>query len=283
MSRDDLLDNIQFNNHRLENIDIETFIPCRNNNENEFENVDEEYYFIQTTGSRTNSSQEVNRNNSYHASDLSNNQTQNSNKVSRVYKNYNSIHQNILVGLMIEEGKTFIGKKPQKRNKHKMDVKKEKKPRKFFKDCIHKKIKVHLLKFIKDHLNKGLQKYFPLEKKFNNLEQATIINITIHFNSNFLEKTVYQVYSGNITQSDFDTFGNNNIIEKLRSIEEYGEFVNTPLYQIFNNFYLNSESFKKLIKKLQSDEDYCNLYKKLANNFIHYFRETKPNKTNKNV
>jgi hypothetical protein len=168
--------------------------------------------------------------------------------------------------------------------------KNEKVPHLFRKDGIRKKIKTHFFQWIKKLLDNKIKEATSEKKlKFKKLEQNTIANINLKFNSDLLQKTVIEVY-------DKDCEENNKLIETLlkNSNKEISEFLDTPLYLLYNDYFDGNQykkDFKKIKKKInylieeeETEEDkefillYLKIYEIFSENFVNYYMKTMPNK-----
>jgi hypothetical protein len=159
----------------------------------------------------------------------------------------------------------------------------------FSKVGIRKKLKTHFFKWIKKLMGqKIIQVPGHKKSKFKKLNQGTIANISLKFNSVLLNKTVFQVY-------DEDCEENKKLIQILlnNSNKETLQFLYTPFYLLYND-YLESKQFIKDFKKIQkkinylledaeTEEDkniislYLEIYEIFSENFANYFMKTCPN------
>jgi hypothetical protein len=186
--------------------------------------------------------------------------------------------------------------------------KNDKIPHLFRMDGIRKKIKTHFFKWIKKNLD---QKIFQLTKnkklKFKKLEQNTIANINLKFNSDLLQKSVFQVYDKDCEENrklmqmlsekiilKKETEKENEKILKFEEFKESLEFLNTPLYLLYTKYFYGNQykkDFKKIQKKInylieeeETKEDkrfillYLKIYEIFSENFVDYYMKTLPNK-----
>jgi hypothetical protein len=162
-------------------------------------------------------------------------------------------------------------------------------PHLFRKDGIRKKIKTHFFKWIKKNLDRKIKEATSEKKlKFKKLNQDTIKNINLKFNSDLLQKTVLEVYDKDCEKKD--------LIEILlkNSNKEISEFLKTPLYLLYNDYFYGNQykkDFKKIQKKInylieeeETEEDkefillYLEIYEIFSENFVDYYMKTMPNK-----
>jgi hypothetical protein len=179
--------------------------------------------------------------------------------------------------------------------------KNEKVPHLFRMDGIRKKIKTHFFQWIKKNLD---QKIFQLTNykklKFKKLQQNTIANINLKFNSDLLQKSVFQVYDKDCEENKklMQMFSEKIILEKetekISKFEEFEEFLDTPLHSLYKRYFKSNQykkDFKKIKKKLnylieeeETEDDkkfillYLKIYEIFSENFVNYYMETSPNK-----
>jgi hypothetical protein len=165
----------------------------------------------------------------------------------------------------------------------------QKVPSLFRKDGIRKKIKTHFSDWIKKLIDeKKFQVTGDKKSKFKKLNQDTIANINIRFNSVLLNKTLFEVYYDDCEE-------NKNLIQILlnNSNTEILQFLDTPLYLLYNEYLISLEfkkDFKKIEKKInnlkkeaETEEDkkiisfYLKIYEIFSENFVDYFMKTSPN------
>jgi len=170
----------------------------------------------------------------------------------------------------------------------------EKLPAIFRLDGIRKKLKTHFFNWLKRLLDQKLIKIPDYKKtKFKKLNQDTLSNINLSFNSILFKKTVYEVYSD-------DSVENQNLMQTLILNYNFSNqesdtlmlFLITPLDQVYD-LYLESPEFKSDFKKIErktrkeaDDSDpgekqyillYLEVYKLLSTGFVKYYMSTVPN------
>jgi hypothetical protein len=173
-------------------------------------------------------------------------------------------------------------------------------PHLFRKDGIRKKIKTHFFKWIKKNLDQKIKEATGDKKlKFKKLEQNTIANINLKFNSDLLQKSVFQVYNEDceknkkLMQMLREKIISQKEKEKISGLKESLEFLDTPLHSLYNKYFKSKQykkDFKKIKKKLnylieeeETEEDkefillYLKIYEIFSENFVNYYMETLPN------
>jgi hypothetical protein len=162
-------------------------------------------------------------------------------------------------------------------------------PSLFRKDGIRKKIKTHFFKWIKKLSDEKIIEVpgDDEKSKFKKLNQDTISNINLEFNSVLFKKTVFEVYYEDCKE-------NKKLIQiLLKNNKEILHFLNTPLYLLYKDYLVSKEfkkDFKKIAKKIKNlkeeakcEEDkkiislYLEIYQVFTKNFENYFIETSPN------
>jgi len=147
------------------------------------------------------------------------------------------------------------------------------KERKFKTDSIHKKIKVNILKFIKDYIIDHAPNI-----KLPNLSQEIVTNVNISYNKELLEKKIIEIY-----QEDFDS-NNKEALESILNImatnQEFNNVMLLKLKDFIEEKYLNSEYHKNKLKSIyekESQEYYMN-YLFLDKDFINYYLNNRGNR-----
>ena len=140
-----------------------------------------------------------------------------------------------------------------------------KKKRKMDRDCIHKKIKARLFKYIKEKI-----KGFILEK-FSNLkiQQKVISDVTLDFNKKLLVSKLGDVFVE--CSLYFSTKKQIAEICKEGKDEELNCFLHKPVKECFED-YLSSENFLKDLKKF-NNENYVSAFKAYSLGFIEYYNQ----------
>ena len=108
----------------------------------------------------------------------------------------------------------------------------------------------------------------------NRLPQVFITNITIEYNLNFLDKTIFQIYK------EFDLIQNIKIIDdeiiKIRNKELFKLFTKYKFYELYDE-YIGSQCYKKDINKVinKNGKNIGILYEFVSKNFIFYYMNNK--------
>lgn len=171
---------------------------------------------------------------------------------------------------------------PNSNNIIKSNMSNNKEMRKFKTDSIHKKIKVNILKFIKDYVVE-----FVPNKKIPNLSQEIVTNVNISYNKELLEKKIIDIYV-----EDFEK--NNNealvgIIDVMKNRNDFYEVMNMKLKDYVVEKYWKSDFHRSKLKRIYDFEprEYFLNYVNQDRDFINYFlsnrgNKKKGNKLNKN-
>ena len=108
----------------------------------------------------------------------------------------------------------------------------------------------------------------------NRLPQVFITNITIEYNLNYLEKTIFQIYK------EFDLIQNEKIINDeiiaIKNKELFKLFTSYKFYELYDE-YIESKCYKKDINKVVSKngKNIGILYEFISKNFIYYYMNNK--------
>lgn len=108
----------------------------------------------------------------------------------------------------------------------------------------------------------------------NRLPQVFITNITIEYNLNYLEKTIFQIYK------EFDLIQNEKIINdeiiSIKNKELFKLFTSYKFYELYDE-YLESQCYKKDINKVvgKNGKNIGILYEFVSKNFIYYYMNNK--------
>ncbi len=156
-----------------------------------------------------------------------------------------------------------------------MELRNVKISRKYFSDCIFKKIKVDFWKYLLSSI-KNLQMRYKISGKLKKFGQNQITKINISNEYETLLKPIFELFLNDYF------FENQKIIKEILEISSRNnnEFLQIPLYEHYLK-YLNSniykESLEKLKKNHKNDENYLKLYEKYSKNYVNYFFSTAPN------
>ena len=113
----------------------------------------------------------------------------------------------------------------------------------------------------------------------NRLPQVFITNITIEYNLNYLDKTIFEIYK------EFELIQNIKIIQdeviKIKNKELFKLFIKYKFYELYEE-YIGSQCYKKDINKVvnKNGKNIGILYEFVSKNFIFYYMNNK-NKINK--
>jgi hypothetical protein len=158
-------------------------------------------------------------------------------------------------------------------------------PRKFLPDCLRKKFKVALHKFIKVLLHTN-------GFKVKNLSQEFISTINIEFNKPLLEKTIGEIYEQeqeiieeyhnrefkSAAKKKFSTKASNNFVHNKNVVHhEYDNLLNLKYKYVIKRFL--ETAFKDQLSKIKENEGdyYCKRYQEIAENYWIYYDNGKPN------
>jgi hypothetical protein len=171
----------------------------------------------------------------------------------------------------------------------------QKRPSIFRPDGIRKKQKTHFLNWLKKLFEKKLVRIPNFERtKFKKLNQNTLSNINLSFNSSLLNKPVYKVYN------DDDSLQNKQLMEALYNTYNIPDrdnlmlFLETPLWEVYY-MYLESSEFEsdlieienKTVRKHLNEASlrdkpyilrYREIYEIFSREFVKYYMGTAPNK-----
>jgi hypothetical protein len=150
------------------------------------------------------------------------------------------------------------------KNSHEdLSMKLPKRKRKLDRDCIHKKIKCRLFKYLKNKIRSLLL------VKYSNLKipQSIITNATFNFNHSLLTMMVKDIF----LEKDFYFANDSQIQQVARSDKgkELKEFLEKKLFECYED-YLNSEFFQKDLNRFE-DDIYLETLKKYCSDFVGYY------------
>ena len=113
----------------------------------------------------------------------------------------------------------------------------------------------------------------------NRLPQVFITNITIEYNLNYLDKTIFQIYK------EFDLIQNiiniDDEVIKIKNKELFKLFMTYKFYELYEE-YIESQCYKKDINKVinKNGKNIGILYEFVSKNFIFYYMNNKNKITN---
>ena len=113
----------------------------------------------------------------------------------------------------------------------------------------------------------------------NRLPQVFITNITIEYNLNYLDKTIFQIYK------EFDLIQNiiniDDEVIKIKNKELFKLFMTYKFYELYEE-YIESQCYKKDINKVinKNGKNIGKLYEFVSKNFIFYYMNNKNKITN---
>ena len=168
--------------------------------------------------------------------------------------------------LKVEQVFSFFIKSEKKNSKIiRFEVSSVKKKRKMDRDCVHKKIKARLFKYIKE-----MMKSFILDD-FSNLkiQQKVISDVTLDFNKNLLASPLSTVFVESYLY--FSSMKRISEICKKNKELELNNFLNKTVGQCYED-YLKSESFVKDMEKFKN-ESYVSTFKAYSLCFIEYYNQ----------
>ena len=108
----------------------------------------------------------------------------------------------------------------------------------------------------------------------NRLPQVFITNITIEYNLNFLEKTIFQIYK------EFDLIQNIKLIDdeiiKIQNKELFKIFTKYKFYELYE-IYIESKCYQKDKNKVinKNGKNIGILYEFVSKNFIFYYKNNR--------
>ena len=179
-------------------------------------------------------------------------------KPNRIYNCYNLTPETVSSDVIIPSLSLF------KQNK-KFDICKTKKTRKMDRDCIHKKIKARLFKFVKDNMKTLIIPELSTLK----IPQNIISDVTFNFNRDLLNRTIQSIFV-----ERYFYFNSKKNLQKIcleGKAEELINFLQKSVKECFEE-YLLSEQFEKDVKKFQN-ESYINTFKDYSFGFIEYYNQ----------
>lgn len=145
--------------------------------------------------------------------------------------------------------------------------------RKFKTDSIHKKIKVNILKYIKDYIVEIVP-----HKKIPNLSQDIVTNVNISFNKELLEKKIIDIYVEDFEKNNSEALS--GIIEAIKHKPDFNEVMNMKLKDYIVEKYWKSDFHRNKLKRIFDFErrEYFLTYVNLDRDFINYFLNNRGNK-----
>ena len=157
--------------------------------------------------------------------------------------------------------------KSMKKNKitKRFEVSNLKKKRKMDRDCIHKKIKARLFKYIKEKMKEYILEEFSSLK----IQQKVISDVTLDFNKKLLISKLGDVFIE--CSLYFSTRKQIAEICKKGKEEELTCFLQKPVKECYED-YLSSESFIKDMNKFNND-NYVSAFKVYSLDFIEYYNQ----------
>jgi hypothetical protein len=184
-----------------------------------------------------------------------------------IFFSKNNYSKNIYLNtLKSEQVFSFYFKSVKKNSKEKkFEVSNFKKKRKMDRDCIHKKIKARLFKFIKE-----VMKSYMLEE-FSNLkiQQKVISDVTLDYNKKLLGSPICSVF----VESNLYFASKKQVTEicKKNKEEELINFLGKSVKECYE-IYLSSENFQRDLEKFKNDQ-YVDAFKAYSLGFIDYYNQ----------
>lgn len=184
-----------------------------------------------------------------------------------IFFSKNNYSKNIyLKNLKSEQVNSFFFKSVKKNSKEKkFEVSNFKKKRKMDRDCIHKKIKARLFKFIKE-----VMKSYMLDE-FSNLkiQQKVISDVTLDYNKKLLGSPICTVF----VESNLYFASKKQVLEicKKNKEEELINFLGKSVKECYD-LYLSSENFQRDMEKFKNDQ-YVDAFKAYSLGFIDYYNQ----------
>jgi hypothetical protein len=183
-----------------------------------------------------------------------------------IFFSENNYSNNNLPNLKIDLVHNFLLKPEKKGNfSQKFEISNMKKKRKMDRDCIHKKIKARLFKYIKEMLKNYIVEEFSNLK----IQQKVISDVTLVFNKKLLSNKLSTVF----VESNFYFNSSKQIseISKKDKEEDLAKFLNKSVGECYQD-YLHSEHFEKDIEKFKN-ESYIDTFKSYCLSFIEYYNQ----------
>lgn len=183
-----------------------------------------------------------------------------------IFSSKNNYSNNNLFNLKIDLVHNFCFRSHRKvTNINKFEISNVKKKRKMDRDCIHKKIKARLFKYIKETL-----KLFILEE-FSNLkiQQKVISDVTLDFNKRLLCSKLSSVFVE--CNLYFNSVKQISEISKRGKEDELNMFLNKSVGECYRD-YLNSDTFLKDLEKFKND-NYVETFKAYCLSFLDYYNQ----------
>jgi len=144
-------------------------------------------------------------------------------------------------------------------------------------DCIHKKIKTRLFKFVRDHLKKLIHPDLAALK----IPQNIISDVTFGFNQTLLERSIQSIFSEKYYYFTDPEKNIKKIVLDEGKIDQLKYFLNKTVKECFEE-YLQREQFENDIKKLK-DENYIETFRNYSLNFVEYYKQPPSIKRKKKV
>lgn len=151
-------------------------------------------------------------------------------------------------------------------------------------DCLNKRIKTRLHKYVLNTINKILKAETEEKNIVFKLPKNFISNLGFSHNIKLFKKTVQEVYSTKLNSQDQETFEHNKRIMTITNTSLFSTFKNKTFEQVYIE-YLNSTDFTYDTNEIKKKEgkDYFNIFKKSAYVFLIYIQQNKDCKINPDV
>lgn len=151
-------------------------------------------------------------------------------------------------------------------NNNIQQMKSKENSRKSKNDSIHKKIKVNILKYLREFISQNVS-----FTRIPNLSQEIVTNINISFNKDLLEKKLIDIYQEDFSKCCQESI--DAIWKAMETNESFNQIMHLPLKEFISSQYWNSEFHAKKLQKIQENEtiEYYQSYVNLDQEFINYY------------
>ncbi len=148
--------------------------------------------------------------------------------------------------------------------------------RKYKTDSIHKKIKVNIIKLLRDFIIDNLSNL-----KIPNLSQEIVTNVNISYNKDLLEKKIYDIFYEDWRENYCEVI--QEMRYKIREKKEFGEIMNMKLREFVEEKYWKSDFHRIKLKAIYDTEtpEYFLQYAYVDREFINYFMNNRANRKKK--
>jgi hypothetical protein len=146
-------------------------------------------------------------------------------------------------------------------------------------DCLNKRIKTHLHRYVLNTINKILKAETEDKNIVFKLPKDFISNLGFNHNIKLFKKTVREVYSTKLLNLDYKIYEHNKKMMSITNTTLFSSFKNKTFEQVYVE-YLSSTEFCHDINDIKKKEGikYCYIFKKSAYVFLNYIQQNYNNK-----